>query len=144
MSEFVFDAEPLLAFLYDEPGHDAVAARLQAIDTGDSAGSIAEVTASELLYLIARIEGEDGAPTTESLRVADRDVRSLERYGLTLRRAEWRLAGEIKADGHISLGDAYAVALAHERDVPLVVGGDDDFDALPVSVDIERFRDGSV
>lgn len=51
---------------------------------------------------------------------------------------------ELKADGNISLADAYAVALAHERDATLVVGADDDFDALPVAVDIRRFRDEGV
>ena len=56
-------------------------------------------------------------------------------------RAEWRLAGEVKADGNISLADAYAVALAHDRDATLIAGGDNDFDALQVDVDIARFRD---
>ena len=56
-------------------------------------------------------------------------------------RAEWRLAGEVKAYGHISLAYAYAVALAHDRDATLIAGGDDDFDALQVDVDIARFRD---
>ena len=36
------------------------------------------------------------------------------------------------------------MALAHGRDATLIAGGDDDFDALPVDVDIERFRDHGV
>jgi|APHM01.1.fsa_nt_gi hypothetical protein len=81
----VFDTEPLLAFLYREPGHETVADRLDEVASGETAGYLAEVNASELLYLIARIEGEDGTPTTDSLRAADRDIR-----GRTRRRTRRR------------------------------------------------------
>ena len=138
---YVFDTEPLIAFLYGESGHADVAERLDEVEIGRTEGSIAEVTASEVFYLIARIEGDDGTPTRDSLRVADRDVRALGRRGLVLRRASWRLAGEIKAHGDLSLGDSYAVALAHERDETLVVGTDDDFDDLPVDVAVARVSD---
>jgi len=50
----------------------------------------------------------------------------------------------VKADGHISLADAHAVALVAETDGTLIAGGDDDFDSLPIDVDVVRFRDGSV
>jgi predicted nucleic acid-binding protein len=50
----------------------------------------------------------------------------------------------VKADGSISLADAYAVALAHERDATLVAGADDDFDELPIEVDLDRFRNHGV
>ena len=135
---FVFDTEPLVAFLYEEPGHADVAERLDEVEVGRSEGSIAEVTASEVFYLIARVEGDDGAPTPDSLRIADRDVRALLRRGLVLRRASWRLAGEIKAHGGLPLGNSYAVALAHEREETLVVGSDEDLDELPVDVAIDR------
>jgi len=42
------------------------------------------------------------------------------------------------------LPDAYAVALAHERSATLVVGADDDFEDLPVTVEVCRFRDHGV
>ena len=50
----------------------------------------------------------------------------------------------MKADGNISLADISAVALAHARDATLIADGDDDFDAVPVDVDVERFRDYGV
>lgn len=143
MVEYVFDTEPLLAYLYAEPGHDAVAERLARLEAEETTGTIAEVNATELLYLIARIEGEDGTATRESLRVADRDVRALTRQYVPTRRADWHVVGEIKAEGTISLGDAHAVALADELDATLVVGADDDFDSLPVDVEIDRFREQS-
>jgi hypothetical protein len=60
------------------------------------------------------------APTDDSLRDADRDLRALERQGLRLEAADWRLAADVKAAGGISLADAYAVALASDRDATLI------------------------
>lgn len=142
---YVFDTEAIVAFLYDEPGHERVASLLDHVADDGAEGLLAELNASELYYLVARFEGTgDGTPTPESLRAADRDVRSLERRGVALVQAAWRLTGEVKADGERSLADAAAVAVAHERDATLVTGGDDDFDSRPVDVEIERFRDHAV
>lgn len=143
--EYVFDTETIAAFLYDEPGHEAVADLLADVFHADAAGYLPEANANEVFCLVARFEGtDDDSPTDESLRVADRDVRALERRGLTVERADWRLVGEVKADGHISLADAHAVALATERDATLVAGADDDFEGLPVDVDLLRFREHGV
>src|SRR6056297_220355 len=142
---YVFDTEAIVAFLYREPGHGTVADLLTDVFDGDAEGYLAEANASEVFYLVARFEGtDDDAPTDASLRTADRDVRALERRGLNVERADWRLAGEVKADGHVSLADAYAVALATDRRATLVAGADDDFEALPVAVDLLRFRDHGV
>jgi predicted nucleic acid-binding protein len=143
VSAYVFDTEPLIAFLYEEPGHERVMDVLASVADGAVEGAMATVNASELLYLVARIEG-GGSATPASLRAADRDLRALSHYGVEIERADWRLAGEVKADGGLSLGDAYAVALAAERDATLLVGADDDFDSLPIDVDVERFRDCGV
>ncbi|WP_254832454.1 PIN domain-containing protein [Haloglomus salinum] len=144
MVDYVLDTEPLVAFLYDEPGHEAVAEVLERVASGAADGLLAEVNASELLYLVARIEGVDGTATDASLRTADRDVRALTRHGLELARADWALAGRVKAHGGIALGDAHAVALAHEHDATLLAGADGEFDELPVEVTVERFRDHGV
>lgn len=143
-SGYVFDTEAIIAFLYSEPGHEAVATRLAEVFTGGTDGFLTEINASEVYYLVARFEGNDESPTAASLRDADRDIRALERQGVALKAADWRLAAEIKADGHISLADAYAVALAYDRDATLVVGADDDFAELPLDVDVHRFRDTGV
>lgn len=142
---YVFDTEAIISFLYNEPGHERISTLLTDVAAGDIEGYLAETNASEVYYLVARFEGTaDDQPTTDSLRAADRDLRTLTRNGLTLAQADWQLAGEVKADGQISLADAYAVALASERDATLVVGADDDFDSLPETVDIERFRTDGV
>jgi len=142
---YVFDTEAIISFLYNEPGHERISTLLSQVAAGETDGYLAETNASEVYYLVARFEGTaDDQPTTGSLRTADRDLRTLTRNGVTLAQADWQLAGEVKADGQISLADAYAVALASQRDATLVVGADDDFDSLPVTVDIERFRTDSV
>jgi ribonuclease VapC len=138
---YVFDTEAIIAFLYGEPGHDRVGGLLGAVQDGDATGLVANANATEVCYLVARFEGTGAdVPTTESLRTADRDVRALTRLGVSIERADWRIAGEVKAHGDISLADAHAVALAAERDATLVAGGDDDFDSLPVAVTVDRFR----
>jgi predicted nucleic acid-binding protein len=142
--EYVFDTEAIIAYLYKEPGHEIVADLLDEVFSGETDGFLTETNASEVFYLVARFEGVDDAPTDASLREADRDIRALERQGLELEAADWRLAAEVKADGSISLADAYAVALAHEHEATLVAGADDDFDDLPVDIDLQRFREDGV
>ncbi|WP_254840946.1 PIN domain-containing protein [Natronomonas marina] len=139
-SGYVFDTEAIIAFLYNEPGHEVVADILDEVFTGSSDGFLTEANASEVFYLVARFEGVDDTPTDASLRDADRDVRALARQGLSIESADWRLAAEVKADGGISLADAYAVALAHEREATLVAGAADDFEDLSIGVDLHRFR----
>lgn len=142
---YVFDTEAIIAFLYDVPGHDRVGNLLKKVEAGDAEGLLSETNASEVYYLVARFEGTaEDKPTPTSLRAADRDIRTLTRWGIAIERANWRLAGEVKADGNISLADAYGVALAHDHDATLVAGGDDDFDMLSVDLNVERFRDYGV
>jgi len=86
MAEFVFDTEAIIAYLYAESGHESVATTLGDVFDGEATGSLSEVNASEVFYFVARFEGTaDDAPTTASLRDADRDLRALERRGLQLR-----------------------------------------------------------
>lgn len=137
----VFDTEAIVALLYGEPGSDVVGEIFDDVVRGERAGYLADANAAEVFYLVARIEGDvDGSPTSHSLEIADRDVRALERAGLTIATPDWRTVGEVKAHGSISLADASGVALAADRDATLLVGGDDDFEGLPLEVSIERFR----
>ena len=141
---YVFDTEAIIAYLYDEPGRSVVEEYLRDVRDEVVEGVLAETNAGEVLYLIARFEGIDDKPTTDSLRTADRDLRALDRWGIQIERADWRLAAEVKADGHISFADAHGVELAHERDATLIAGADDDFEMLPIDVDVVRFREDGV
>lgn len=141
---YVIDTEPLIALLYEEPGSEVVEDVLARIETGDAEGMMAAVTASELLYKVARIEVDRGVAPDEAISMAARDVRVFERRWLPIEDAFWRAAGEIKAHGGLSLADAFAVALALDHDATLLVGADEDFDDLPVDVEIQRIRDEGV
>lgn len=143
MSGYVFGAEPLVAYLYDEPGSDRVAELLDEVERGETSGAMSDATATEVMYLVARFETE-GTPTERERMVGHRDVLAFDRSGVSIRRTPWETAARIKSDGDISLGDAYAAALAADRDATLVVGADDDFEELPIELDLLRFRESAV
>ena len=141
MTTYVFDTEPLIAYLYDEPGADAVTDRLRSVYADDSTGFISHATAVEIMYKVARLERgtpDHVPPSEDDLDVGKHDLRIFQGFGLGIETPSWAGVASIKASGGISLGDSYAVALAKERDGTLVVGADPEFDDLPVDVPIER------
>lgn len=143
MTTYVFDTEPIIAWLYEEPGHERVQTLLDSIIDGEADGIIADANAAEIVYLDARLQAMARGDSVLSVRdIAEGlyDVTMLERAGIQIADAGWQLAGRIKAPGGLSLGDAFAVAQAIEDDATLVVGADDDFTELPVDVDLLQFR----
>lgn len=140
-SDLVFDAEPLIAYLYDEPGAERVEELLVEVYDGVTEAAISEVTAAEIAYKVAWLRA-DGRPGDEDLALGRRQVRNFVDEGVQLvpPTDSWEEAARVKASGGISLGDSFAVALAAERDALLVIGADDDFADLPVAVDCERVR----
>ena len=147
MTEIVFDTEPLIAYLYDEPGASAVTERLRAVDRGDVAGAISHATATELVYKIARLETgapNQAQPGDDEYAVGEQDLRVLRDFGVTTETPSWDTVARIKGAGGISLGDSYAAALAVETDATLIVGADPEFADLPVDIEIERIREESV
>jgi predicted nucleic acid-binding protein len=147
MTEYVFDTEPLVAYLYDEPGASTVTELLQAIDAGEASGAVSHATATELLSKIARFETGDPtqtAPSSDEYDTGRRDVRVLRGYGVTIETPSWQTVARIEGAGGISLGDAYAAALALEADATLVVGADPEFDDLADDIDLHRVREDPV
>ena len=65
---YVFDTEAIIAYLYNEPGHEAVADLLDEVFSGETDGVLTETNASEVFYLVAQFEGVNDAPTDASLR----------------------------------------------------------------------------
>lgn len=133
-ANIVFDAEPLLAYLEDEPGSDAVEQYLDEIVVGDLTAAISPIQRTEVLYVAERLGSQE---------VAAEFFRALEADGLRISaadRASWQ-AAEFKADGH-SIGDSYALATAAVEMATLIVGADSDFavETEDRPFDIERIR----
>ena len=143
MTRYIFDTEPLLGYLYDEPGADAVADRLRAVRDDEATGMLSHATAVEVIDKIARLETgrpNESEPGEAELDVGRHDLRIFRGFGLTIKTPSWDRVAYVKASGGISLGDAYAVALAVETEGTLIVGNDPEFDDLPVDVMIERIQ----
>lgn len=137
----VFDAEPLLAFSFDEPGADVVEDWLDRVYAGDADGYVTTMNLAEFRYVAVR---------RTSAAAADGHIRRLQEMGLTVYGIDdlWEVASTVKAEHSPAIGDAYALAAADELapndDVTLLVGGDEDYDR-PLRTErfgdlIERFR----
>ena len=138
----VFDAEPLIAFAFDEPGAGAVETLLDDVYDGEIAGYVTTINLAELRYVATR---------RTSRETADAHIDDLKRMGVAEYGIDdlWASASSLKARYSPSLGDAYAVAAAKAedddgRDVTLLVGADDDYDVFEAEAEfthlIERFR----
>lgn len=147
----VFDAEPLIAHAFDEPGADVVSEYLTRVSSGKEKGVISTVNITELQYVCHRYS--DGGTTEKYLNRLEQAF-GVEVYGT---RGVWKLAAGTKFHFNVALGDAFAVATADQfvdwdaedgaEDVTLLVGADDDYDEIIEHGEynyIERFRDESV
>ncbi|SDD97695.1 PIN domain-containing protein [Natrinema hispanicum] len=128
----VFDTEPLVADLDDEPGNNTVEEWIDRVASGEIEGYISPVTKTEVLYVGSRV-GFRPADVRASLE-------RLEELGVTVfdPRECWDSAAALKEAYTMALGDAYALATADAVDGTLLVGADDDSDE--VEDDTVRFR----
>ncbi|WP_253739203.1 type II toxin-antitoxin system VapC family toxin [Halohasta salina] len=132
IGRLVFDTEPLIAYLDDEPGSDTVEDWIDKVASGEIDGYISPVTKTEVLYVGSRV-GFRWNDLQASLR-------RLEELGVVVHdsRECWDTAANLKRQYTMALGDAYALATANDVGGTLLVGADDDFDDVDASV--ERFR----
>lgn len=139
----VFDAEPLIAFAFDESGAGAVEDVLDDVYDGEIDGYVTTINLAEFRHIAARLSSPERA---------DAHIEDLKQMGVTEYKIDdlWELASELKATYSPSLGDAYAVAATKEEDtngndVTLLVGADDDYDDFEEENEfkhlIKRFRD---
>jgi len=133
-TELVFDAEPLIAYYWDEPGADVVDDRLAAVEQGDVSGVVNTVTCTEVAYVVGRDDPEQATAYVTRLR---------NWFTVVDAKTVWEAAARYKRDHSVALGDAYTLATAETRDAVALVGGDDDYDDV-TGVDVERIRDGGV
>lgn len=135
----VFDAEPIIAFVLDEKGSDAVESHLTDVRDRNRDGWMNVVTLTEIHYIISR---------EASIHRADLVAQRLEEMGLNFMEATPVIesASRFKRRYGVALGDAFALATAESVGGPLLVGGDGDYDTIEEEADetdIERFRVGS-
>jgi len=129
----VFDTEPIIAYLDDEPGSDVVEAWIDRVASGEVDGYISPVTQTEVLYVGSRVGFRP-----DDVRAS---LERLEELGVVVYdpRECWEIAAALKEAYTMALGDAYALATAKAVEGALLVGADTDFDEL--EDDVERFRD---
>lgn len=128
----VWDAEPLVAYLNDEPGSDVVDEYLQLLANGELSAYISPVQLTEVTYIAERLDcATDAGSFIERMRM----------HGMRITKARdiYTSAARYKLKGH-SLGDAYALATAEHNHATLVVGSDSDWDDRG-HVEIRRIRD---
>jgi predicted nucleic acid-binding protein len=140
----VFDAEPLLAFSFDEPGAAEVERWLDLVYDGEIDGYVTTINLGEFRYVASRKASQEAA---------DAHIDDLRTMGVAEYKIDhlWESASDLKASYSPSLGDVYAVAAARdidnddEHNTTLLVGADDDYDVFEETAGfehlIERFRD---
>lgn len=143
----IFDAEPLLAFSFDEPGAGEVERWLDRVYDSEIDGRVTTINLAEFRCIATR---------RASKEEADAHIDDLREMGVAKYEIDdlWEPASALKASYSPSLGDAYAVAAAKEIDnddgqnATLLVGADDDYDVFEEKGGfqhlIERFRDDPV
>lgn len=129
----VFDTEPLVAYLDDEPGSDVVEEWIDRVASTEVRGYISPVTKTEVQYVGSRVgfawsDVKAGLARLEGLGVRVYDASDC-----------WKTAALLKDTHGVPFGDAYSLATADAVDGTLLVGADDDFDDIDISV--EGFRD---
>jgi ribonuclease VapC len=125
----VLDSHALLKFLRDEPGAETVSLILEKAGQRDQPVHMTEVNYAEVQYMVRRKDG-DAAWTAiaNELRAAPIEFHPADR-----RLAD--MAADFKSRHKMSLADAFAAALAKERNSELVTG-DPEFKPLQKEIKI--------
>ena len=125
----VFDAEPLLAFSFDEPGAADVERWLDRVYDGEVTGYVTTINLAEFRYISTR---------KTTVNEADAHINDLREMGLDIYNVDdlWKMVSDLKANYNPSIADAFALAAAksldnnNENDVTLLVGADTDYDMV--------------
>lgn len=129
-SDCVLDSFALLAYLQDEPGAEQVTRLLDSAETKRTFIWVSLVNLAEVLYIIERSRGLQATKNT----IATIDQLPIEI--VDVHRALAFSASHIKANHALSLADAFAIALAKEKNAHLVTG-DPEFEAVAKEIPID-------
>jgi len=133
MDHVVFDAAPLIAYYWDEPGSDAVEAVIDHVEDGTLEGSVNTVTCTEVRYVCGRDDPQTAAAYVTRIR---------DWCDVVTAEAIWESAADYKRDYSVALGDAFTLATAAAKEATAYTGADADFDDIDVTV--KRFREAGV
>jgi len=128
--DYVLDSFALLAYLQDELGAVQVTRVLDSGQAKEAAVWMSIVNLAEVLYIVERKHGLD--KTLETIGTIDK----LPLQVVDVHRTRAFSAAHIKAQHALSLADAFAVALAKEKNA-LLVTGDPEFEAVAKEITIE-------
>lgn len=127
---YVFDSFALMAQLNGEPGADQVESLLESAHKRRATLWLSIVNLAEVLYIVERTSGLERTKDT----IAIIDDLPLQIVDVDRRLAF--LAAHVKAQHALSLADAFAVALAKEKNAR-VVTGDPEFETVAKEISIE-------
>jgi ribonuclease VapC len=129
----VLDSHALLVLLRDEPGAETVATILEEAGQRDHPVHMTEVNYAEVQYMIRRKDGDAAWETVAT------ELRAVPIEFHPADRALADLAAGFKARFKLSLADAFAAALAKQRNAKLVTG-DPEFKSLEREIKITWLR----
>jgi len=129
----VLDSFALLAFLRGEAGDDKVAALLEKAGERDVPLHMTEVNYAEVKYIVLRKDG--GARWAEV--AGDLPTLPIEFHSADRELAD--LAADFKSRFNLSLGDAFAAALAKQHKAELVTG-DPEFEVVEKEIRIQWLK----
>ena len=125
----VFDSWAVIAFYEDEPAGKQVAEIITEANEQGTPQWMSVVNAAEVWYIIARRTSEEEADAT---------IAELQSLGIQFDNAEWKIsrqAGVFKSKYTMSCADAFAAALAVQKNAHLVTG-DREFKQVEEDVDV--------
>ena len=128
LEQLVFDSEAVLAFYLGEEGGEAVRDKLIKVQSGDTEGYINIVNLTEVYYILHRVDPKLAAEKARNLRLFGVKVIPIEDDDL------WREAARIKGQHALSLADAFAAATAKILKAKLIVGSDEEFRGVGISI----------
>ncbi len=127
---YVLDSFALIAYLKDQPGAEQVTHILDLAQTRNAILWLCLVNLAEVLYIVEREQG---------FEIARETVAIIDQLPLNLVEVDRKLAfaaAHVKAQHAVSLADAFAVALAKEKNAR-VVTGDPEFESVEKEAAIE-------
>jgi predicted nucleic acid-binding protein len=125
----VFDSWAILAFYEDEPAGKQVAELIAEANERETPLWMSVINAGEVWYIIARRTSEAEADST---------IAELQSLGVQFDNAEWRISRQaalFKSKHTMSYADAFAAALAVQKNAHLVTG-DREFKQVESELDV--------